>query len=171
MWEKEYAAGVSEQWLTCIPSSSSFPSGREKWILSRRGPASPPFSRQSACPAHPAGACRVTLPLLVNVWSLFVTIKLCGGSEGVAPGEKAQPMVGAGLPVAEHLNTTFSSSRSTSVLTSEIPSWRISIDHYEGWSHSDTIENIQNYFRKSHLAMLLYFYYLLIIIISWHFPS
>ncbi|TNN80861.1 hypothetical protein EYF80_008866 [Liparis tanakae] len=58
---------------------------REKGILSRRCPASPSFSRQSACPAPPVGACRVTLPLLVNVWSLFVIITLCGGSEGVAP--------------------------------------------------------------------------------------
>lgn len=114
------------------------PTGKEKGILSRLCPATPLFSRQSACPFHSGCTRRVMLLLLVNVWSLFVTVAVCVCSVMVTSGEKSHWMVGAGLPVAEQLNTTSTSlGACTSVFTSDIPSQRKKTGHFEGWSHSD----------------------------------
>lgn len=60
------------------------------------------------------------LRLLVNVWSLFLTVAVCGSSVLLTPGEMIQLIVGAGFPVAEQLNTTSVSPPSGSLLGTDV---------------------------------------------------
>lgn len=101
-------------------------------ILSSLSPIIPSFSTQSTDPLHTEGTCSLILLLLVNVLSSFFTVVVSGWFKRWASEGVTHLMVGAGLPVAEQLISTSTSSSSspssslgsTCVLTSEIPSWR-----------------------------------------------
>lgn len=130
-------------------SSLFFPPG--KGILSILSPIMSRFSKQFTCPSQSGGIRRVMLLLVVNVWSLFFAVVVCGCCGPPASAEMSQYMVGAGLPVAEQLNKISLSSSSCPsmvtcvVWTSDIPLWRIETCHFKTTSYSDNKQSLSNH--------------------------